>query len=141
MVLFYCTFVAMKRQDRREVPHESLLDDSELSNADGEKVEFGGKVRHGELRHGLRLFRDRASGVVRIEASALRGPMKDVPLWTAFITKYADDPDWAHLEGGGIVSLAALRPPPYVFLAGYEPPMNGSGEYLLQFTTTDGRAL
>ena len=141
MVLFYCTFVAMKRQDRREVPHDDLLDEFELGKDGpypGETVEFGGKVRDGELRHALRVFNDQGSGVVRLEASALRGPMAGVPLWTAFVTKYAHDPDWAHVEGGGIVSLAALRPKPYVFLLGYEPPKNQNGEYILQFTSRDG---
>lgn len=139
MVLFYCTFVAMKRQDSRPVPREDLLDDFELCQSDGETLEFGGKIRDGELRHALRLYKDRGSGVSRIEATALRGPMKDVPLWTAFITRYAHDPDWAHYEGNGVVSLAALRPKPYVFLAGYDVPRNRNGEYILQFTTADGK--
>lgn len=142
MVLFYCTFVAMKRQDSRPVPHEDLLDECELEEKEnGEIQEFGGKVQHGDLRHALRLYRDRASGVVRLEASALRGPMKDVPLWTAFVTKYADDPDWAHFEGEGIVSFAAMKPPPYVFLSGYAPPKDRLGQYILQFLTNDGELL
>ncbi|KAK3705402.1 hypothetical protein LTR37_013375 [Vermiconidia calcicola] len=143
MVLFYCTFVAMKRQDRREIPHDDLLDEFELEGPDsqhpGDEVQYDGMVRDGDLRHALRLYKDRSSGVVRLEAAALRGPMKDVPLWTAFVTRYANDPDWAHHEGGGVVSLIALRPPPYVFLSGYEPPKNRSREYILQFQTTDGR--
>ena len=131
----------MKRQDGREVPHEDLLDELELAKdheSRREEVEFGGKVRDGDLRHALRVFKDRSSGVVRLEASALRGPMADVPLWTAFVSKYAHDPDWAHFEGDGIVSLAAMRPPPYVFLSGYQPPKNKNGEFVLQFTTRSG---
>lgn len=130
----------MKRQDRREVPHEDLLDDFELGNREyGEIPEFGGKIRHGDLRHALRVFNDQSSDVVRLEASALRGPMAGVPLWTAFVTKYVNDPDWAHFEGDGVVSLAALRPKPYVFLSGYEPPKNGKNEYILQFTSRSGQ--
>lgn len=139
MVLFYCTFVAMKRQDSRPVPHEDLLDDFELEEKEnGEFQEFGGKIMDGDLQHALRLYKDRASGVVRLEASALRGPMQDVPLWTAFVTKYAHDPDWAQYEGRGIVSCAAMKPPPYVFLAGYEPPRDDHGQYILQFLTSRG---
>ena len=132
----------MKRQDRREVPIEDLLDDFELEESDdhpGEIVEFGGKVKDRDLRHALRVFKDRTSGVVRLEASALRGPMADVPLWTAFVSRYANDPDWAHFEGDGVVSLAAMRPPPYVFLSGYQPPKNRNGEYVLQFTSKSGK--
>lgn len=131
----------MKRQDSREIPHEDLLDFFALKQDPDdplEKIEFGGVIKHGDLRHGLRLFKDRTSGVVRIEASALRGPMSDVPLWTAFITNHADDPHWAELEAGNLVSLVALRYAPYVFLRGYEPPRRGSREYILQFDNRRG---
>jgi len=140
MVLFYCTFVAMKHQDERKVPHDNLIDHFELGDEEGEAEIFGGQIKHGELRHALRLFKDRSSGVVRLEACALRGPKKDVPLWTAFITKYKHDPDWAYYEGGGLVTLAAVRPPPYVFVAGYEPLRRDRDEMMLQFTTSDGKA-
>lgn len=141
MALFYNTFVAMKHQDRREIPHENLLDHLELRCDGGEYEIFGGAIKHGELRHALRLFKDRSSGVVRLEASALRGPMRDVPLWTAFVTRYVGDPAWAFYEAGGLVSLAAVRPRPYVFLSGYEPPHRGRDEYLLDFALADGKRL
>ena len=134
MVLFYSTFVAMKRQDNREALPVSLIEDHELR----EDEQFGGVVRDGGMLHALRLFCDRKSGVVRLEASALRGPKEGVPLWTAFITRYATDPDWMALEDDGQVSMIALKPPPYVFLAGYKLPRNRKGEYLLQFETPDG---
>jgi hypothetical protein len=141
MVLFYCTFVAMKRQDRREVPHEDMVDELELSRDEhsGEEPQFGGVVQDGKYRHALRLFKDRGSGVVRLEASAYRGPMADVPLWTAFVTRYAHEPAWAELEGDSVVSLAAMKPPPYIFLSGYHPPKRGN-EYLLQFDKRSGKA-
>ena len=76
MVLFYNTFVAMKRQDSHQVSHEKLLDYMELAKPEeGEEVRFGGVIKHGEYLHALRLFHDHGSGVVRIEASAYRGPM------------------------------------------------------------------
>jgi hypothetical protein len=143
MVLFYCTFVAMKHQDPRPFSTLELLDNFELAEGyNAERELFGGCIRHGDLQHALRLFEDPGSGVIRIEACALRGPMKDVPLWTAFITRNANDPDWAYHEGGGIVSLAVLRPPPYVFLVGYEPPRNPHDptQYLLHFTTRNGNS-
>ncbi len=142
MVLVYCTLVAMKRQDHRGVAHPMLLDAFELNTSDGlgERECFAGAIEHGDMRHALRLFRDRASGGVRLEASAKRGPMQDVPIWTAFVTKYADDRDWPQYEGRGVVSLAAVKPPPYVFLPQYEPARNRAGEYVLQFTTSEGRS-
>ncbi|KAK0977405.1 hypothetical protein LTR91_013318 [Friedmanniomyces endolithicus] len=142
MVLVYCTLAAMKRQDHRGVSHPMLLDAFELSTRDGlgERECFAGAIEHGDMRHALRLFRDRASGGVRLEASAKRGPMQDVPIWTAFVTKYADDRDWPQYEGRGMISLAAVRPAPYVFLPRYEPARNRAGEYVLQFTTSEGRS-
>lgn len=139
MVLFYSTFVAMKRQDQRGVAHRDLMDVFELiSETGGEQELFAGQMKHGDMVHALRLFRDRASGAVRLEASPLRGSKKDVPIWTAFLTKYAHDPDHANYEGNKVVSFAAIRPPPYVFLLRYEPPRNSAGNYVLPFTTDDG---
>jgi hypothetical protein len=138
MVLFYNTFVAMKRQDSHQVSHEKLVDYMELAKPEeGEEMRFGGVVKHGEYLHALRLFKDRGSGVVRIEASAYRGPMESVPLWTAFVTKYVGDEAWAELQGTTLVSLAALKPPPYVFLSGYHPPKRDN-EYVLQFDNSSG---
>ena len=141
MVLFYSTFVAMKRQDMRDIAHAYLVDVMVLDeNDEGEERLFGGQIQHDNMLHALRLFRDRRSGVVRLEASALRGPKKDVPIWTAFVTRYAakNDLHWAAFEGRGVVSLAALRPAPTVFIAGYKPPKNPAGDYMLPFTTKEG---
>jgi len=140
LVLFYCAFVAMKHQDRRPIAHDDLLDGLALVEG-GEEIIFGGVIKDEGKLHALRMFKDRGSGVVRLEACALRGPMNDVPIWTAFVNRYVGDLDWMQLERGGIVSLAALRPPPYVFLAGYEPPRSMDNDYLLQFTTTEGEFL
>lgn len=134
MVLFYSTFVAMKHQDNREPLDEAVIEDFDLS----EREDFGGVIRHGDLLHALRVFTDFSSGVVRLEASPLRGPKQDVPLWTAFITRYAHDPDWLALENGGAVSMIALKPSPYIFLAGYSLPKKRNGEYLLHFATSKG---
>ena len=142
MVLFYCTFVAMKYQDRRGLPEESLHDRLELEGqgGDGEELLFGGVIQHDNMQHALRLFRDSTSHVVRIEASAYRGSMQDVPIWTAFATKYAyaNDLAWAQYDGSGSVSLAAFKPPPYVFAPQYKPPRNRRGEYVLPFITSRG---
>lgn len=137
MVLFYCTFVAMKRQDDREPLQPALIEEMNLR----EEPLFGGVLRDGRMQHALRLFVDRSSGAVRLEASPLRGEMADVPLWTAFVTRYANDPDWMALENGGVVTLAALRPPPYTFLVGYRLPVRKHGEYVLQFNDVNGKFL
>lgn len=147
MVLFYCTFVAMKRQDSQPIPDGELLEDGELEGPDmknpntDEFQEYGGVFHEGDMLHALRLFRDSPSGVVRLEGSACRGPMSNVPLWTAFVTHYAHDPDHVNFEGNGVVSFAAMKPPPYVFLAGYKVPRNANGEYSFQFENDVGKML
>lgn len=143
LVLFYSTFVAMKRQDSKPVAHDSLLDKCELEGmprGSQEELFYASTVQDEGMVHKLRLYHDHGSGVLRLEASAFRGPMENVPLWIAFVTSYADkgDVDWAHYEGKGIVSLAALKPPPYVFLSGYQPPRDRDGMYILQFTSDKG---
>ncbi|CAK4030550.1 Hypothetical predicted protein [Lecanosticta acicola] len=138
MVLFYCTFVAMKRQDERPVPHDDLLDRFDLEDDTcGEQELFAGQIQHGQMFHALRLWRDTSSNVVRLEASALRGPRKGVPIWTVFVTRYAHDPDWPQYEGQGLVSLAATTPPAAVFISRFEPPMKTSRKYVLPFTTDE----
>ena len=139
MVLFYCTLLAMKHQDARGIPRDDLVDRFELETENGEQELYGGCMVTAEgQKHALRLFRDHSSGVVRLEACALRGPMKDIPLWTAFVTRYVGDPDWVQPMRGGIVSLAVLKPPPYVFLSRYRVPHESNGEYLIRFDSTEG---
>lgn len=137
MVLFYCTLVAMKRQDQQFLPE--VADEFELDRGPAaEEVLFAGQMKHGNMYHALRLWRDRGSGVIRLEAAAVRGPKKDVPIWTAFLTRNAWDPDHVHFEGRGIVSLISLHPHPYVFVSMYEPPRKPSGDWILPFTSNDG---
>ena len=137
MVLFYNTFVAMKHQDTGGIAHRILIEDFQLEKCNsGEKPLFTGEIRHGEMRHILRIFRDSASKVVRLEASALRGPHKDVPIWTAFVTKYAYDPDWPEYQRDGVVDLAKLEPS--VFISNYEPPVGRRGNAILPFASDRG---
>lgn len=156
MVLFYSTYTAMKRQDTTAIIPRQLADGFELETQNGEQCLFSGQIKHDGMLHAVRVFRDRGSGVVRLEAAALRGKCiiilcshhmlrvlsllgskKDVVLWTAFVTRYTNNPHWPALERG-VVSLAAFQPPPYVFLSHYEPPRDGKGQYVLPFTTDNG---
>ena len=138
MVLFYCVFVAMKRQDTEGVEHDNQMEDFELR----EREEFGGEVTDGTMRHAFRIFQDSITGVCRLEWSALRGPMQDVPIATAFVTRYCDqqDTDWATLEDEKQLSLAALRPPPTLFVTGYQLPKNITDDYVLNFADKDGQS-
>ncbi|KAK4991139.1 hypothetical protein LTR50_002069 [Elasticomyces elasticus] len=130
MVLFYCTFVAMKRQDAVSIlPH---LDDLFQLR---EEVEFAGEIQDDSYLHALRLFRDPLSGGMRLEGSALRGPMQNTPIWTAFITLHLASRSWLQWVESKVVWLKDLKP--YVFCEGYSPPRARTGEFELRFTTRD----
>jgi hypothetical protein len=127
-VLFYCAFVAMKRQDRESAPRR--LDDYFA----GEFVVFSGEIEDDHYLHALRVFRCTDSEAVRLEASARRGPMVGTPIWTAFITEYIGSRHWLRRVALNVVELSSLRP--FVFCHGYQPPQVG-GRFRLTFTHRD----
>lgn len=130
MVLFYCTIVAMKCQDR--VQKAPGLEDF---FAPGEEEEFGGEIQDDTYRHALRIFRDVDSGGVRFEATARRGPLKRIPIWTAFVAQYIGRRSWMKRVGQMTVQFKDFHP--YVFCEGYKPPRGPSGKYQLTFTTPE----
>ncbi|OCK83881.1 hypothetical protein K432DRAFT_379096 [Lepidopterella palustris CBS 459.81] len=130
MVLFYCTAVAMKRQDRVTTP-QGLEDFFQP----GEKEEFGGEIQDDNYLHAFRIFRDKDSGCVRFETTARRGAMKTIPIWTAFVTQYIGSKSWMRRVGSSTVQLRELHP--YVFCDGYTPPKGASGRFELTFTLSE----
>jgi len=150
MVLFYCTAVAMKRQDQAGIAEglEDVFDPDEL-----ESIEFSGYVikltitgtpltRRSEIAdnrylHAFRVYKDEDSGCVRFEATARRGPLKTIPIWTAFVTKHIGDRRWMKRVGAATVQFRDFHP--YVFCEGYRPPKGPSGKYQLTFSAPEGR--
>ena len=107
---------------------------------EGETVRLTTMVRDGAMLHRLQILEDRMSGVVRLEASASRGPLQDVPIWTAFVTMYVGNPKWAKLDDDGFrVQLVTVQPPAYVFCSDYEVPLHEDGGMLLRFISQRGR--
>ncbi|KAL5442065.1 hypothetical protein PMIN07_003759 [Paraphaeosphaeria minitans] len=130
MVLFWSTMVAMKRQDDTQTP-PGLEDFFQP----GEQQEFGGEIQDDTYayRHALRIFRDKDSGCVRFEATPRRGPLKTIPIWTAFVTQYVGHSGWMKRVGAQTVSFREFHP--YMFTDGYKLPKGSSGRYQLTFTT------
>lgn len=104
MVLFCSAFTAVKSQEKAELPSPALRQEHDLPEIE----EFGVVVKDRGMLYELRLLHDRASGVVRLEASLLRGPREGTPVWMAFVTRYTSYPDWVALENDGVVSLIEL---------------------------------
>lgn len=136
MVLFYSTFVALKRQDPYGLPEPLIEDPRDME----EELLFSGDIRDGSMQHVLRLLEDPGSRVLRLEARSYRGDKKEVPIWTAFLTKYRDgrDRDIFNIERGGIVSMICPKPKPFIFVPEYGLPCMSNGDFALQFTKRDG---
>lgn len=88
--------------------------------------------------HAFRVFRDVDSGCVRFEATARRGPLKTIPIWTAFVTQYIGRTSWMKRVGSATIQFGEIRP--YVFCDGYRLPRGSSGKYQLTFTTSEGKS-
>ncbi|KAK3203388.1 hypothetical protein GRF29_112g1144737 [Pseudopithomyces chartarum] len=131
MVLFYCTMVAMKRQDETQTP-QGLEDFFQP----GERQEFGGEIQDSRYLHAFRIFRDADSGCVRFEATARRGQLKTIPIWTAFVTQYIGHKGWMKRVDAQTIQFRELHP--YMFIDGYKLPKGSSGRYQLTFTTVKG---
>lgn len=148
MVLFYCTAVAMKRQDQN-----GIADGLEDFFEPGEKMEFSGQVlvplqpvivlttpseiTDTRYLHAFRVFRDEDSGCVRFEATARRGPLQTIPIWTAFVTQYIGHRNWMKRVGKATIQFGELHP--YVFCEGYKLPKGPTKKYQLTFTSAEGR--
>jgi hypothetical protein len=138
MVLFYSTFVALKRQDPTSVPAPLIDDPLDMA----EDLLFSGIIRDQDMNHALRLLQDRDSRVLRLEARPHRGDKKEVPIWTAFLSKYRDsgDRDIFNLEDDGSVSMIFPKPAPYIFVQEYGLPCMPSGDFLLRFPVKNGES-
>ncbi|KAH7045863.1 hypothetical protein B0J12DRAFT_143357 [Macrophomina phaseolina] len=126
MVLFFCTAVALKRQDAVDSP---LQVEDYFQN--GEDTEFAAEIEDDRYLHAFRVFKDTNTGAVRFEATARRGPMQKTPIWTAFVTQYIGLKGWMRRVGPKIISLSALHP--YVFCDNYLPPKGRDGHFELRF--------
>ncbi|KAH7077965.1 hypothetical protein BKA63DRAFT_275736 [Paraphoma chrysanthemicola] len=127
MVLFYCTAVAMKRQDENGIA-EGLEDAFDP----GERMEFSGQITDSRYLHAFRVFKDEDSGCVRFEATARRGPLKTIPIWTAFVTQYIGSRGWMKRVGAATIQFRELHP--YVFCEPYKLPKGPTNRYQLTFT-------
>ncbi|RAL15407.1 uncharacterized protein BO97DRAFT_431995 [Aspergillus homomorphus CBS 101889] len=130
MVIFFCTFLALRSQDSgRPVAVESIRD-YELAQ---EEELFGGQIVDDDFLHALRVYRDEVSGAVRLQASVHKGELKRSPVWTAFITEHIVNPGWIRHTEPKVVVLRGIRRSIFTF-PDYTPPQTAKGEHVLRFT-------
>jgi hypothetical protein len=84
------------------------------------------------------VFRDKDSGCVRFEATARRGPLKTIPIWTAFVTQFIGHRSWMKRVGTATIQFRDFHP--YMFCEGYKLPKGQSGKYQLTFSTAEGKS-
>ncbi|KAL1973893.1 hypothetical protein VTN31DRAFT_5453 [Thermomyces dupontii] len=128
MVTFFCTFLALRSQDAHR-PVENLYD-YELED---EEELFSGLIVDDDYVHALRIYQDRLSGAVRLQASIHEGEMKRAPVWTAFITHHLNSRTWMRLIAPSTVILSELRRK--IFTSQYNPPRTSRGDAVLKFST------
>ena len=110
------------------------------------------KIIDDHYAHALRLYRDRPSGGVRLQASVFSGDLKRyfrptskrssaylrrLPVWTAFITHQFQSSTWMTKPSQKVIHLADLQR--YIFTDDYNPQIAPSGEHELTFATTSGK--
>ncbi|RDA94106.1 hypothetical protein CP533_6590 [Ophiocordyceps camponoti-saundersi (nom. inval.)] len=79
LVLMHCTFVSLKARNNLTIrlsPEECSLG--------GESKLFQACILDDEFRHSLIVYRDRASGALRLHAAVWDGELRHCPVWTAF---------------------------------------------------------
>ncbi|KAL4882855.1 hypothetical protein BJY04DRAFT_186190 [Aspergillus karnatakaensis] len=127
MILFYCTFLALRSQDSGKPV--SQIRDYELHQ---EEELFGSPIMDDGFQHALRVYRDKVTGAIRLQASVHKGEMKRAPIWTAFITDQIRTRGWVRHDGDKIVWLRELRETVFMF-PDYNPPKTKRGEHQLEF--------
>ncbi|KAL3477580.1 hypothetical protein BJX99DRAFT_269791 [Aspergillus californicus] len=128
MILFFCTFLALRSQDSGRPAKQ--IRDYELEK----EVElFGSPIMDDDYVHALRVYRDRVTGAVRLQASVHKGEMKRSPIWTAFITDQIRSRDWYRRIDKKTVLLRDLRQTIFT-LSDYTPARTTRGGYVLKFT-------
>ena len=95
-------------------------------------------IRDNGYKHALRIYRDRMTGAMRLQASVLHGPLKNTPIWTAFITHQITSPRWMRRAKNGhpTIYLADLKR--HIFSAEYQAHIAASGEHILDFDVEKG---
>ncbi|KAL2168443.1 hypothetical protein VTG60DRAFT_7245 [Thermothelomyces hinnuleus] len=89
MVLFYCTFVALKARSLLTVqihPNEFQLR--------REKRLFQAQIIDDGFRHSLIVYEDLQTRGLRLHAAVWEGELRQCPVWTAFVTHQSQSPTW-----------------------------------------------
>ncbi|KKZ65283.1 hypothetical protein EMCG_08891 [[Emmonsia] crescens] len=133
MVLFNCAFIALRGQDSGR-PISKTPDAFAL----GEKEIYGGRIVDDNYLHALRIFQDRPSGAIRLQASVHSGEMEDVPVWTAFIHHFVGLKAWMRRADRKTIILSDLDRAIFIDSEQYTPRITRRLEHVLTFANEIG---
>ncbi|KAK3394626.1 hypothetical protein B0H63DRAFT_506302 [Podospora didyma] len=134
MVLFYCTFVALKARNMLTVqihPNEFKLQ--------REKRLFQAQIIDDGYKHSLIVYEDLQTRGIRLHAAVWEGELRQCPVWTAFVTHQSQSPTWLSRRSRHRVWLKDVQL--YVFCKTYRQEsmrQNKSGAFELYFVSEEG---
>lgn len=131
MVLFANTFIAMRSQDSSTKEPPPPVHDDELRD---DVSEFAGRIVDSGFTHALRIWHDKITGSIRLQASVFTGELDRTPVWTAFITHLISHLGWCCRTDKKTIALPDLNL--HVFSGRYRPYMT-DGVFMLKFETKD----
>ncbi|KAK4155354.1 hypothetical protein C8A00DRAFT_13575 [Chaetomidium leptoderma] len=129
MVLFYCTFLALKARNLLTVqihPNEFMLC--------REKRLFQAQIVDDGFKHSLIVYQDMQSRGLRLHAAVWEGELRQCPVWTAFVTHQSQSPTWLSQRSRHRVWLKDIQL--YVFCSTYRQEnmrQNKSGAFEICF--------
>ncbi|KXX81676.1 hypothetical protein MMYC01_201044 [Madurella mycetomatis] len=129
MVLFYCTFVALKARNMLTVqihPNEFRLQ--------REKRLFQAQIIDDGFKHSLIVYEDLQTRGLRLHAAVWEGELRQCPVWTAFVTHQSQSPTWLSRRSKHRVWLKDVQL--YVFCNTYHQEnmrQNKSGAFEIYF--------
>ena len=171
MVLFFCAFLALRSEDNKD-PY-GRIEDFDIHREDelfagsvsasqcpaNTRLTLYRRIVDDHYEHGLRLFQEPRTHVIRLQASVQTGEIKRQavsklpdphpviaavlicikhrkPIWTAFITHQITSSIWMSRVSPRVVHLAELNR--HVFTDDYKPQRTHTGAHELTFIQTRG---
>lgn len=134
MVLFYCTFVALKARNMLTVQ----IHPSEFQ-IQREKRLFQAQIVDDGYKHSLVVYEDQQTHGVRLHAAVWDGELKQCPVWTAFVTAQSQSSVWISRRSKHRVWLRNIKL--YVFCKNYRQEVqrqNKSNAFEIYFVTEQG---
>lgn len=134
MVLFYCTFVALKARNMLTVqihPNEFRLQ--------REKRLFQAQIIDDGFKHSLIVYEDIQTMGLRLHAAVWEGELRQCPVWTAFVTHQSQSPTWLSRRSKHRIWLKDVQL--YVFCSAYRQEnmrQNKSGAFEIYFDREEG---